>query len=138
MHKNMPKNDNFKTIVSNDSILDFLNNYPNQKIVPDCLKLIKIFEQISSQKAKMWGNMIGFGSYHYKYPSGREGDYFKIGFAPSKVGITIYNSAQYLDQVKNLEKLGKFTTGKSCLYIKSLDDINIVVLQEILTLAYQI
>ena len=79
-----------KTIATNISPKDFLETHPNQKVILDCLELIKIFEKITDQKPVVWGKIIGFGNHHYKYESGREGDWFIVGFTPSKVGITIY------------------------------------------------
>jgi hypothetical protein len=128
-----PKNDN-KTLVSNNSVTEFLNNYPNNKVIFDCLELIKIFEKTTGEKAKMWGTMVGFGKYHYKYESGREGDYFITGFAPSKVGITIYTNCQDLIASDDgfLLGLGKYKSSKACLYIKQLSDINKEILEQII------
>jgi Domain of unknown function (DU1801) len=126
-----------KTQPSSASVSDFLTNYPNQKVIPDCHKLIKIFEDITGQEPVMWSTMIGFGNYHYKYESGREGDFFLVGFSPSKVGITIYISSGYTDLTEKLAKLGKHKIGKSCLYIKSLTDIDLETLKEIIKFGYQ-
>lgn len=132
-----------KTQPTTISAEEFVNNYPNQKIIPDCLELIKIFESVTGQKAVMWGNMIGFGFYHYKYESGREGDSFAAGFAPSKIGITIYtncdietdfNTAQKLEL---LPKLGKYKASKACLYIKKLADIDLETLKQIINKSYK-
>ena len=128
----MSTKNNNKTIVSNISVEKFLTNYPNFKIVPDCLKLVKLFEIVTGDKAKIWGNMVGFGSYDYKYESGREGDYFVTGFAPSKVGITIYTNCDLSINLELLKRLGKFQNSKSCLYIKKLEDIDEEVLKEVI------
>jgi hypothetical protein len=133
----MPTKNSNKTQPSNSSVTDFLNNYPNQKVIPDCHKLIKIFEEITGQKAVMWSTMIGFGNYHYKYDSGREGDFFLVGFSPSKVGITLYVSSGYSELTEQLAKLGKHKIGKSCLYIKSLSDLDLDTLKEIIKFGYQ-
>jgi Domain of unknown function (DU1801) len=129
----IPKNDN-KTIVSLGSVQEFLDNYPNQKVITDCQKLIKLFEGVTGEKAQLWSTMIGFGSYHYKYESGREGDYFITGFAPSKIGITIYTNCQELIASDDtfLKDLGKHKSSKACLYIKQLSDINQAVLKKII------
>jgi hypothetical protein len=126
-----------KTQPSSASVSDFLASYPNQKVIPDCHKLIKIFEEITGQEGVMWSTMIGFGNYHYKYESGREGDFFLVGFSPSKVGITLYISSGYTDLTEKLAKLGEHKIGKSCLYIKSLTDINLETLKEIINFGYQ-
>jgi Domain of unknown function (DU1801) len=123
-------NDN-KTKPSEQSVLEFLDTYPNQKVIPDCKKLITIFEDITKWEPVKWAHMIGFGSYHYKYASGREGDYFITGFAPSKVGITLY-VLKYGEDNSELDKLGKFKNGKGCLYIKKLEDIDLAVLKKLI------
>ena len=132
----LTKNDN-KTVVSNISVKEFLTDYPNFKIVPDCLKLVKLFEIVTGDKAKIWGNMVGFGSYHYKYDSGREGDYFITGFAPSKVGITIYTNCDLSINLELLNRLGKYKALKSCLYIKKLENIDLEVLEQVVRNSYE-
>jgi hypothetical protein len=131
------RNDN-KTTVSQSSVTDFLNQYPNQKVIPDCMELISIFEEVTGEEARMWSTMVGFGTYHYVYDSGREGDYFVTGFAPSKVGITIYTNCQELiaKDPSMLGDLGKFKSSKSCLYIKKLEDIDQKVLKSIIKRSY--
>ena len=87
---------------------------------------------ITGELPKMWGNsIIGFGSYHYKYKSGREGDWFLTGFSPRKQSFTLYIMAGFSKYEELLSKLGKFTTGKSCLYIKRLSDVDLSVLETI-------
>lgn len=126
-----------KTQPNTQSVTDFLNNYPNQKVIPDCFELIKLFEKVTGEKPVMWSTMIGFGSYHYKYESGREGDIFVVGFAPSKIGITIYVLAGYKEQADFLAKLGKHKLGKACLYIKNLKDLDLVALEKIIEFGYK-
>jgi Domain of unknown function (DU1801) len=115
---------------------DFLSSYSNQKVIPDCLELIKLFQKVTDHEATMWGNIVGFGSYHYKYDSGREGDWFAVGFTPSKVGITVHMPAGYFEQSTNLSKLGKHKVAKSCLYLKKLEDIDLIILEQIITESY--
>jgi Domain of unknown function (DU1801) len=125
-----------KTQIQSISAQDFLGNYPNQKVIPDCLELIKLFQKVTEHEATMWGNIIGFGSYHYKYDSGREGDWFTVGFAPSKVGITIHMPAGYFEKNIKLSKLGKLKVAKSCLSLKKLEDIDLVILEQIIKECY--
>jgi Domain of unknown function (DU1801) len=85
----------------------------------------------------MWSTIVGFGNYHYKYASGREGDFFLVGFSPSKVGIAIYVASGYSELTEQLAKLGKHKIGKSCLYIKSLSELDLDILKEIIKFGYQ-
>lgn len=94
--------------------------------------LLKLFKEVTKAKPVMWGNMIGFGSYHYKYDSGREGDFFATGFAMRKSGPTIYIMPGYQDYAALLKKLGPHKLGKSCLYLKSLEGIDLQVLEKII------
>jgi Domain of unknown function (DU1801) len=125
-------NDN-KTKPSEQSVLEFLDTYPNQKVILDCKKLIKIFEDITKWEPVKWAHMVGFGTYNYKYASGREGNYFITGFAPSKIGITIYAHCDYNGLTEDIAELGKFKKGVGCIYIKSLADIDIKMLKKIIT-----
>ncbi len=99
----------------------------------DCMIIYKLFKDIIGVDAKMWGDsIIGFGTYHYKYESGREGDWFKVGFSPRKQNITLYLQS-YLDIEDDLwTKLGKFKHGKACIYIKKLSDIQLNILEDII------
>ncbi len=92
-----------------------------------------MMERVVKTKPKMWGDsMVGFGTYHYKYPSGREGDWFLTGFAPRKKALTLYIMAGFTQYDPLMDKLGKYKTGKSCLYVKRLDDIDLSVLEELI------
>jgi Domain of unknown function (DU1801) len=122
-----------KTQPTNQSVEDFLKNYPNKESTQDYLDLLKIFSAITNKPAVLWGKIVGFGNYHYKYASGREGDWFVTGFAPSKTGFTIYNIPGYEHTPDLLAKLGKYKMGKSCLYVKKLTEIDIKVLDQIIT-----
>jgi Domain of unknown function (DU1801) len=120
-----------KTQPTINSVLDFLNAYTKPDFMDDCLLLLDFFKRITGCEAVLWGKIIGFGLYHYKYQSGREGDYLITGFAPSKVGITIYNIAGYDGVAGLMDKLGKYKIGKSCLYIKKLSDIDLGILEQV-------
>ncbi|MDX1628700.1 MAG: DUF1801 domain-containing protein [Fulvivirga sp.] len=118
----------------NDSdVSQFLLEIEDDKMRADSLELLKIMEKITGEPARMWGSaMIGFGSYHYKYASGREGDWFRTGFSPRKKALSIYIMAGLKNYKHLLSELGKHKTGKSCLYVKRLEDINLNVLNELL------
>ena len=88
---------------------------------------------ITGARPKMWGpSMVGFGDYHYKYASGREGDWFLTGFSPRKEALTLYLMAGFTKYDSLMKKLGKYKTGKSCLYIKSLEDVDMKVLKQLI------
>jgi hypothetical protein len=93
---------------------------------------MKWMEEITGLPPKMWGpSIVGFGTYHYKYDSGREGDMLKIGFSPRKAALTVYIMPGFRRYEELMEMLGKHKTGKSCLYIKKLTDVNESVLKEL-------
>lgn len=122
-----------KTTQTDRSVEEFLNGISDKKTLNDCYTVLKLMQKITSEKPKMWGSsIVGFGNYHYKYESGREGDWFLVGFSPRKQNLTLY--LMYgLERFENLlKKLGKYKTGKSCLYIKSLADIDQSVLKELI------
>ena len=122
-----------KTKPNEQSVEDFLKKVENPSKRNDSFEILKIMKEVTQQKPVMWGNsIVGFGSYHYKYASGREGDWPLTGFSPRKQNLTIYimpGFEKYDDLLKNL---GKFKTGKSCLYIKKLQDIDIDKLRELI------
>jgi len=125
---------NNKTKAGSENALSLINKIEPQPKQADCLQLLEMFERITQLKAKVWGGtMIGFGAYHYKYETGREGDWFVTGFSPRKQNIVIYIMNGFTPYLKQMEKLGKFKTGKSCLYINRLQNVNIKVLENILT-----
>ncbi len=94
--------------------------------------LLKIFKETTAMNPVMWGSMFGFGSYHYKYDSGREGDFLATGFAIRKSGPTIYIMPGYQNYEKILKDIGPHKLGKSCLYLKNLDELNVRVLQKLI------
>lgn len=122
-----------KTQANENSVSGFLEKVEPQKRKEDAFVLLKIMEEISGEKAKMWGNsIIGFGTYHYKYESGREGDFLRIGFSPRKTALSVYIMSGFSKYDQLLDKLGKHKTGKACLYIKKLEDVDIAVLKELM------
>jgi hypothetical protein len=100
----------------------------------ECYALIGLMKRVTSTEPKIWANgLVGFGSYHYKYASGHEGDCFVAGFASRKTALTLYITAGVERFPKLLAKLGKHKAGKGCLYIKNLDDVNLAVLEDLLS-----
>ena len=124
------KNKTQKTTVTPES---FLGNITPAQKQEDCFSLLKTMKDITGLTPKMWGpSLIGFGDYHYKYESGREGDSFRIGFSPRAQNLSIYIMPGYQDFDDELSRLGKHKMGKSCLYIKRLSDVDETVLHEML------
>ena len=94
--------------------------------------------EVSGEPAKMWGtSIVGYGQYHYKYPSGREGETLVIGFSPRKAALTVYLLDGFDKYETLLDKLGNHRTGKSCLYIKRLEDVNAEILRQLLVASYE-
>ena len=123
----MPEN---KTKPSQLSVAAFIGALPDPIKRADAKALVKLMQSAASEKPKMWGpSIIGFGSYHYRYESGREGDMPLIGFSPRKAATVLYNMTGFSDSEALLAKLGKHTTGKECLYIKRLADADQKVLE---------
>lgn len=134
----MAKNAEIKTTVNNASVTAFLKKVEGEQKRKDSFEIMKIMQQISKEKPKMWGpSIIGFGSLHYKYESGREGDMPLIAFSPRKQYITLYLLMGNDYEKPLLEKLGKHTTSKVCLYIKKLSDVDMKTLKELITKTYQ-
>ena len=127
-----------KTKVNDASVEGFLNTVADEQKRKDSLELIKIMKQVTKKQPKMWGPaIIGFGSYHYKYESGREGDMPQIAFSPRKQNLTLYIGVGDNSDNPLLKKLGKYTTGKVCLYIKKLADVDRKVLQELIADSFE-
>ena len=123
-----------KTKKNDDRVEDFLNSVADQQKREDSFAILDIMKVITGAEPKMWGSsIIGFGNYHYKYKSGREGDWFQVGFSPRKQSITLYIMSGFSRYDALLKKLGKYKNGKSCLYVKRLSDVDIDVLTELVT-----
>jgi hypothetical protein len=122
-----------KTTFTDVAVVDFVNSYVmDEHKKADSFQLIELMSKWSGFKPKMWGpTIIGFGSYHYKYASGHEGDAPMIAFAPRKPAFSLYVHSPTKESGKFLEDLGKFKIAKACIYIKKLSDINIPVLEKI-------
>ena len=122
-----------KTVQTEASVEDFLNLIEDNQKREDCFEIVKMMKQVTKKEPKMWGpSIIGFGSYHYKYESGREGDSPQIGFSPRKQNITLYILSGADHENPLLQKLGKHSTSKVCLYIKRLADVDKKVLLELI------
>ena len=123
-----------KTQKTEASVSDFLNTLPDETKRQDCFTILALMKQASGSAPKMWGPaIIGFGDAHYKYESGREGDWFKIGFSPRKANLTLYIMGGLPKYADLLGQLGKHKTGKGCLYINKLSDVNLDVLKEMIS-----
>jgi hypothetical protein len=122
-----------KTKASTASVSTFLDSIQNSRQHEDCLWLLAFMKKSTGETPVIWGKgMIGFGSYHYKYGSGAEGDWFVTGFSPRKKDITLYFSAGLHTMQSLVEKLGKVKTGKSCVHITSLEQIDKDVLKRMI------
>lgn len=121
-----------KTVATSNSVAAFLKKAPT-KYHADCEALIEMMSSITKEPAKMWGpSIVGFGIYHYVYESGREGDMPLVGFSPRASALSLYIMSGFDGSPELMAKLGKFKTGKSCLYIKSLDDVHIPTLKKLI------
>jgi hypothetical protein len=126
-----------KTIPNETSVSAFIKGVEDEQKKADCQTLIGLMKEITGEEPVMWGpSIIGFGSYHFKYDSGREGDMLLTGFSPRKQNLTLYIMSGFNRYEKLMQKLGKYKTGKSCLYIKRLSDIDLGVLMELIKDSY--
>ncbi len=121
-----------KTKKTNASVGQFMRGVEDPQRRKDCRTVLEMMKDVTGERPKLWGDsIVGFGSYHYKYASGREGDWFVVGFSPRKASLSVYIMAGLSSYRKLLAKLGKHKTGKSCLYIKRLEDIDLGVLRQL-------
>jgi hypothetical protein len=127
-----------KTKPTKVSVTAFLNKIRDRQLRDDCFAILEMMQKVSKAEPVMWGGaIVGFGTYHYVYESGREGDTLVIGFSPRKQNISIYLMGGLPKIEDELTKLGKYKTGKGCLYIKALSDVNAPVLRKIFAKAYR-
>ena len=114
-----------KTVPTDQGVEDFLNRIEDEQKRNDSFTLLKLMREVTGLEPQMWGSsVVGFGSYHYKYASGREGDTMLVGFSPRKQNLTIYNMGGIDPDDDRFKNLGKHTTGKGCLYIRRLADVD--------------
>jgi hypothetical protein len=126
-----------KTIPTSTAVSAFLKKV-SPEVRKDCNTIIGLMESISKQTPVMWGSaIIGFGTRHYVYETGREGDTMIVGFSPRKQALTLYLAGGLEPLQPELSRLGKHSTGKGCLYIKALADVDINVLKKVLTKSYK-
>jgi hypothetical protein len=124
---------NNKTTVTDVAVDEYLSQVEPERRRVDAQRLDQIFREASGFAPRMWGpSIVGYGRYHYRYESGREGDFLATGFAPRKANLVIYIMPGYTDFSAILARLGKHKIGKSCLYINKLDDIDLDVLKELI------
>jgi hypothetical protein len=125
-----------KTKVNDNNIVEFIEKVENPRKKEEAYRLLEIFTETTGLEAKMWGDsMIGFGSYHYKYASGHEGEAFLTGFSPRKAKVTLYLNLWEPQSEILLKEIGKHTRGKGCVYINKLSDIDTEVLKKLIILS---
>ena len=124
-----------KTKVNDASVEAFLSTIEDEQKRQDSFKLLELMRGVTQCEPKMWGDaMVGFGTYHYKYASGHGGDWFRVGFSPRKQALTVYIMQDWTVHTDLLGRLGKYKNGKSCIYIKKLEDIDLDVLEQLIRL----
>lgn len=127
-----------KTRPTDRDVEEFLNSIENEKKRMDSYAILDLMQSVTGAEPVMWGDsIIGFGSYPYKYASGREGEWFLTGFSPRKQNLTLYIMSGFDRYDELLDDLGKYTTGKACLYIKKMEDIDRNVLEELVRLSVE-
>jgi hypothetical protein len=129
-----------KTKRTNEDVDESLAGVADEKRRGDAQKVCRLMREVTGEPGAMWGSsIVGFGNYHYKYASGREGNWMRIGLSPRKTALTLYlmSSYEFKDYQDLLPKLGPHSIGKGCLYIKSLDDVDLKVLKELITKSFQ-
>lgn len=121
-----------KTMENSADVNAFLDAVENPRRRSDARQLLALMRKVTGAPPKMWGpSIVGFGKYHYRYASGREGESLRVGFSPRKQNLVIYIMPGFSDYGEILEQLGKFRTGRSCLYVNKLDDVDLVLLEQL-------
>jgi len=122
-----------KTQATGASVTAFINSIDDKQKRADARKVAAMMRKATGKRAKMWGpSIVGYGTYHYKYASGREGDFLMTGFSPRKQALTVYVIPGFTPFEALMNKLGKYKTGKSCLYIKRLSDVDEKILEQLI------
>lgn len=122
-----------KTKVNSASVTDFLDKVTDAERRKDCDTVSAMMQKVTGEAPKMWGaSLVGFGAYKYTYASGHSGEWLIIGFSPRKSDLTLYIMPGFTDHQELMDKLGKHKTGKSCLYIKKLADVDLKVLEKLM------
>lgn len=126
-----------KTKATEMSVQSYLSNIADGSRRKDCEALTKLMSKVTKQEPKMWGtSIVGFGSYHYRYESGREGEAPVAGFSSRKGDITLYLASSFPGQEELLTKLGRHKTGKGCLYIRKISDVDLKTLEQLIVESY--
>jgi hypothetical protein len=126
-----------KTQKGDGDVDAFIAAIEDERKREDSRVLVSLMQKVTQEEPAMWGpSIVGFGDVHYKYESGREGDWFRVGFSPRKQNLTLYITDYIKADDPLLAKLGKFTTGKACIYVKRLDDIDTGVLENLVKRSY--
>ena len=120
-----------------ETVRSFLDEVPSQKRRRDAETLVAMMGRVTGESPRMWGTIVGFGNYHYKYASGREGDTAAVGFSPRKAATTVYLVDGVDRYQAQLQRLGPHTTGVACLYLKDLAEVDLAVLEEIVGESYR-
>jgi hypothetical protein len=127
-----PEMAELKTKPTDQSVESFLNTIEDDKKRADAFAILALMKEVTGEEPKMWGDsIVGFGSYHYRYASGREGDFLLTGFSPRKKNLTLYITSGFDQYDALMQRLGKYKTGKSCLYVTKLEDIDLQTLREL-------
>ena len=122
-----------KTKATGASVTAFINSIDDKQKRADARKVAAMMHKATGKRAKLWGpSIVGYGTYHYKYASGREGDFLMTGFSPRKQALTVYVMPGFEHFETLMNKLGKYKTGKSCLYIKRLSDVDEKILEQLI------
>lgn len=132
-----------KTTATEASLADFLAAVPDERRRAEAGVIDALHRRVTGCEPKLWGpSIVGYGSYHYRYDSGREGVMCRGGFSPRKAAMTIYLMGNYVNRQAEADdlfaRLGKHTTGKSCLYIKRLDQVDLAVLEQLVALSWDV
>ena len=123
-----------KTQPNDQSVEAFVAAIGDERRRQDCQTVLALMRDVTGEEPRMWGeNVVGFGDYHYKYASGREGDWFKVGFSPRKRNLTIYLNYGFGEDADLMARLGKYKTGAACLYVNRLQDVDLEVLREVVS-----
>ena len=123
-----------KTKLNDASVEDFLNTIEDENKRKFAFSIMDMMKKVTKAEPKMWGDsIVGFGSYRYKYKSGKEGDWMLVGFSPRKLNMTVYIMSGFSKYEELLQNMGKFKTSKACLYIKKQEDIDMKILKQIVT-----
>lgn len=122
-----------KTIPTDQSVEQFLNDIGDEGKRRDSGTLLDLMREATQDEPRMWGSsIVGFGNSHYTYASGREGNWFRVGFSPRKQNLTVYIAGGFDQHADLMQRLGKHTTGKSCLYVKRLADVDLPTLKALI------